>query len=231
MKAGIDYVKKKFDEYNAKMFAGRLPAIPIKMSDASTFMGMIVSQVRKRNDGIAEHYSFEMRINTRIDLPENVVDDIIIHEMIHYFIHYNGLQDSSTHGYIFKSIMNGINTAFGRHITISHKTTPEEREQFVSKKATWHVIALIKFRNGKTGVKVLPRVIPKVVEFYRRCQMVPEVVEVELHLHNNPYFNRYPTSTALRIYDIDRHEAEEQLINSHPLEVTGDKVVEKYRRK
>lgn len=231
MKPTREYVIRKFNEYNDKMFGGKLPAIPVMLSDAATFMGMIVSQVRTRADGTKEHHSFEMRINARVDLPQDVVDDTIIHEMIHYFIHYNGLTDTSVHGHIFKAIMHSINTAYGRHITIRHKTTAEEHEQFINPKAVWHVIAVLRFTSGKCGVKVLPRVIPKVVDFYRQCLRIPEVDRVELYLHNNPYFNRYPTSTSFRIYDIDNATLTENLKNSHPLEVEGNKVVEKYRRK
>ena len=118
MRASIEYVQRKFEEYNALMFGGHMPMIPIKLSDAKTFLGLCVSKVKRLSDGRKQHYDFEMRINTRIDLPENVVEDIIIHEMIHYFIGYNGLCDSSAHGTIFRSIMKTINANFNRNISI-----------------------------------------------------------------------------------------------------------------
>ena len=89
MKATIPYVEKKFEEFNQQMFAGKLPKLPIELSDAKTFLGQIVFKRRKVDDGKEEHYDFRLRINTRIDLPEEEIEDTIIHEMIHYFIGVN----------------------------------------------------------------------------------------------------------------------------------------------
>ena len=38
MKATIPYVEKKFEEFNQLMFDGRLPKLPIELSDAKTFL-------------------------------------------------------------------------------------------------------------------------------------------------------------------------------------------------
>ena len=51
--------------------------------------------------GGTKYYDFKLRINKRIDLPEQEIEDIIIHEMIHYHIAYNGIKDTSTHGRVF----------------------------------------------------------------------------------------------------------------------------------
>lgn len=60
-------------------------------------------------------------------------------------------------GKLFRSIMESINTKFGRHLTISHKCTAEQREQAVDKRKKLHAIAFVRFHDGKCGVKVLPR--------------------------------------------------------------------------
>lgn len=225
MRASIEYVQRKFEEYNALMFGGHLPMIPIKLSDAKTFLGLCVSKVKKLSDGRKQHYDFEMRINTRIDLPENVVEDIIIHEMIHYFIGYNGLCDSSAHGTIFRSIMKTINANFNRNISISHRTTDEQKAQAVGLKPVWHVIAVVNFVNGDTGVKVLPRYESKVIDYYKKVLSVKEVESIDLYLHNNPYFNRYPTSSALKVHPIDYDLLEEQLLNSVQYTIKNNRLV------
>ena len=75
MRATLDYVKAKFDQFNRQIFAGKLPPIPIELSNAKTFLGMCVYRRRKYRDGRVELFDFRLRINTRIDLPEQEVED------------------------------------------------------------------------------------------------------------------------------------------------------------
>lgn len=121
MKATVTYIEQKFEEFNRQIFGGKLPKIPVELSDAKTFLGQCVYKRRRKPFGKTELYDFRLRINTRIDLPEREVEDTIIHEMIHYYIGYNQLKDASAHGPLFLSIMNEINRKFGRHLTVSHK--------------------------------------------------------------------------------------------------------------
>ena len=41
MKATIPYIERKFEEFNQQMFAGKLPKLPIELSDAKTFLGAL----------------------------------------------------------------------------------------------------------------------------------------------------------------------------------------------
>lgn len=226
MRASVAFIKQKFEEYNRQMFGGRLPALPVELSDASRFVGMCVSKVKRYPDGREEHSDFRLRINTRIDLPQEVIEDVIIHEMIHYFILYNGLKDSSAHGTIFMAIMKSINSNYGRHLSVKFRGTSEQHEQFIDKRARWHVIAAVRFRSGRMGIKVLPRVIPKVIDYYNHVSHAAEVLDVKLYLHNDPFFNRYPTSAAYRAHDIDTATLAEHLLGAHHLSVDGDRLIQ-----
>ena len=217
-KATIPYVEKKFDEFNHLIFDGKLPKLPIELSDAKTFLGMCVYKRRRTLWGRTECYDFKLRINTRIDLPEAEVEDIIIHEMIHYYIGYNKIVDTSAHGRVFRQMMNTINERYGRHIRISHKPNMEQREQLYGTKERWRVVALVTFKDGQTGIKVLPRMASKVQHYYQVVSRESSVVSVELYMTNNSFFNRYPSSSALRVHYIDRTEAEKQLEGAEKLE-------------
>ena len=163
----IPFIKRKFDEYNKLMFGGKLPDIPIKLSNARSFLG--VCSYKKKRVGITGqtvNYDFVLRINTRIDLPQNVVEDTIIHEMIHYYIAYNQLKDTSAHGEIFRSIMQSINSKFGRNLSVSHKPTESQKLQARNGRKTWHVVAVVSFADGRTGVKVLPRIVQRITNYY-----------------------------------------------------------------
>lgn len=120
----VDYIQSCFDEYNVLFFNGTLSPIPIKLSNARTFLGK-VTFVKRRKWLFGEwvYSNFKLRINTRFDLPEELIQDTILHEMIHYYIAVNHLRDTSTHGQLFRREMKRINEQGNRHITISYRLT------------------------------------------------------------------------------------------------------------
>lgn len=227
MIATIQYIEKKFDEFNALCFAGTLPKLPIELSDAKTFLGMCVYKKRKNWQGKTICYDFRLRINTRIDLPEDVLEDTIIHEMIHYDILINNKKDSSAHGILFKQIMNNINEKYNRHITISHKGTKEQNEQAFSTKARWHVVAVVTFDDGKIGVKVLPRIISSIQKYYNNVSRARGVVDIKVFMTKDIYFNRFPTSSALNIRFVDVDELNEHLKDAKAFRKTPNAIENK----
>lgn len=220
MRATVDYVKAKFDQFNRQMFAGKLPPIPIELSNAKTFLGMC-SYRKRRIGNRVEKFDFRLRINTRIDLPEQEVEDTIIHEMIHYYIGYFRLADSSAHGPRFRQIMDTINTRYGRHIRISHRLTTEQKEQAYDDKPRWHVIVAIRFIDGRFGVKVIPRSVNRIILFYNTLKLVKEIAHADMYLTNEPYFNRFPNSYALRIQYVDKAEVMAHLKDAIPVLCDG----------
>lgn len=221
MKATIPYIQQKFDEFNALIFGSRLPRIPIMLSDAKTFLGQCVCKRRRTSKNATERYDFRLRINTRIDLPENELEDIIIHEMIHYYIGYRQLDDTSTHGQLFMSIMSDINKRFGRHITVSHKSTPQQHEQLQDKRSRYHVVAVITFSDGRTGIKVLPRVLDSILRYYNAVTAVSDVQRVQLYMSCNVFFNRFPNSSALKVHFLDPEIIERELEGAEKMGCDG----------
>lgn len=221
MKATVPYIRQKFREFNQLFFAGTLPELPIELSDAKGFVGVCRYKSRQKEDGTVELYDFKLSINTRIDLPEREIEDTIIHEMIHYFIGVNRLEDSSSHGPMFQHLMKTINEKYGRNITISHKTTESQREELIDKKPHYHVVAVVSFTNGKTGIKVLPRVLPRILNYYNKVREQKTVVDIKLYMSNDIYFNRFPNSSALNVHYIEPAELEEHLKDAEVLGCDG----------
>ena len=225
MKATIPYVKEKFREYNQLMFGGTLPELPIELSDAKGFVGVCRYKKRKDDDGNVEYYDFRLSINTRIDLPEAEIEDTIIHEMIHYFIGVNRLEDSSSHGPMFQHLMKSINEKYNRHITISRKVTQEEQEQTFDKRARWHVVAVVRFYGGRIGIKVLPRIVQRILSYNKGIGEAQGVERIDFFISNDPFFNRFPNSAALSIYNVPKEELDAHLIDAKAMTVTEDSVV------
>ena len=224
MKATVPYVQKKFKEFNEQFFSGILPEIPIELSDAKGFLGVCKYRTRETNDGEVELYDFRLSINTRIDLPEPEVEDIIIHEMIHYFIGLNRLEDSSSHGPMFQHLMKSINEKYGRHISITHKGTEDEKEQAYDKRHRWHAVAVVTYFGGRTGVKVLPRIRTRILEFNKEAIKLDGIDHITYYLTNDPFFNRFPNSTSLNIQDTNDTEISSHLVDAIMLTVIQDNV-------
>jgi hypothetical protein len=207
------------------MFAGQLPYIPIFLSDAKTFLGKCCFKKRKLENGKMEYFDFSLRINTRLDLPEREVEDTIIHEMIHYFIAYKNLEDATSHGPIFQHIMNSINEKYGRNLSISYKSSDEEKEVLVDKKQHYHVVAVVVFHNGRSGIKVLPRIIQRIVNYYNNISRQKEIAVVRLYMSNDVFFNRFPNSSSLRVHYVDAEVIKEHLKGAEVLECDGKTII------
>ncbi len=205
MKPTVEYIQTHFDAYNRQFFGGQLPTLPIKLSHAKGFLGK-VTFVRKRQGlfGGYRNEDFLLRINVRIDLPEELVQDTILHEMIHYYIAVNQLRDSSTHGRLFRAEMARINAEGNRHITISHRLNEEQRAQARIHKV--RAVAIVHFSDGKTGVKVVPKQEKHIRYWHRMAQRRFLIERIEWYLSDDPYFAQFPSSIALKIFLINNPE-------------------------
>jgi len=225
MKATVSYVQQKFKQFNDLMFGGLLKPIPVKLEDVSSTLGHCCNRIKTLPNGRKIKTDFELRINMRIDQTESELEDVIIHEMIHYFIGCHQLVDSSPHGYLFKAIMASINKAHGRHITISSTLNKEQMAQAADSRRKWHVIAVITMRDGTKWIKVLPRVLQRILDFHRAVSRQYGEKAVRLYLHDDPYFNRFPCSSALKIQKVDASELSTALLFAQLLSVRGNSVV------
>ena len=219
MKATLEFVEERFSRFNALCFDGKLPPIPLRISNARTYLGLSRYRKRRGADGSVELYAFSISISGRFDLPESEIEDTVIHEMIHCYIWISGSKDTSAHGRLFRDMMERINREHGRHITISHRSTPQEREQAVDSRPRPHVVALVSFKDGRTGVKVLPCTDRSLVRYRRGVMLSGKVTDIEFYHTDNPWFNRFPCSSALNVIYKKREEILPHLESASPLNV------------
>lgn len=203
-----------FAEFNALIFEGKLPQIPIYMSNAKGFLGKFVYRRKRSWLGGEKYCDMHLRINTRYDMSERELEDTIIHEMIHYYIAYNNIKDSSAHGKVFRQMMADINQRFGREITISHRKNDEPLVDTAQNKRKWHVVAVVDFADGRRGIKVLPKVEQSIEWYKQNVERAPEVEAVKFVWSLNVMFNKYPVSKSLIVHIVDRQALEEALKES-----------------
>ena len=222
MTATLPFVTDRFDRFNKLCFEGALPPLPISIGRSRSCLGQIRYKRVPRAFRKPVLTDFRMIISSMFDLPEEELEDVVIHEMIHYHILLNGIKDTSTHGKVFREIMEGINARFGRHITVTHRLTAAQREQIVDNRKKVHLVAAVDFSDGRTGIKVLPRTGPSAGRYVRTVRRAPGVSGVRLYLTENVFFNRFPVSGAFRVHFLSPDERSAALEGSrHALAISS----------
>ena len=213
MKADIAYVQEKFREFNVKMFDGKLPELPISVTNAKSYLGVCLYRTRFKWNGKPEYYDFKLRISRRIDLSQDELDDTIIHEMIHYWIGLFSPDDIPGHSPLFRKMMADINQRFSRNIRVSHRLSAEQLEQAIDNRPKKHVVAKVVLKDGRTGIKVIP-CMERHIRRYRRGMMASgKVTSIEFYQTTDPFFNRFPSSSAFKVYFVDPAEISAHLLD------------------
>lgn len=227
MIATIEYATQKFGVYNRLIFNNELPVLPFLPSKARTYMGRYECDIRY-TVGSPKRYNHRIRINTVIDLTEEEIDDVLIHEMIHYYISFKGLRDTSTHGQIFRQMMADINARYGRHITISMRRT--KAMDNADTRFRQHYICVMTLPDGR-------RAFTPVTEqsMFRLWTFLPEAfkaTEFAWFYSFEPFFNAYRRVSAargpmprLRTYPIDSQKLEEIIATALRLKYDGKTIM------
>lgn len=218
MIATIPYIKQKFKEFNNLCFDGKLKPVVIKLSRARNFLGKVSCLRSQRPDGTLYNHDFTMRISNLLDLPENVIEDTILHEMIHYWILSNQIEDSGSHGPIFINKMNEINSRFNRHITIKHHLTSQDHANDTEKR--WHHICITRLNDGRQGITIPAR--SRLFDLWDYMPHFPGIATYKWVATTDPYFNRYPRVQKPTIYLINNEEVVDHLKAARELERVGD---------
>ena len=101
-----------FNEYNNKCFGGELPRPMLSLVHDKRTLGRFT----------CGFYDDEME-NPRIEISdsyeytEDRLIDVLVHEMIHYYLAYTGEDVYLSHGKAFKNLANYFNSNFGMNIT------------------------------------------------------------------------------------------------------------------
>lgn len=217
MTATISFIQQTFDRFNALCFEGALPPIPIVLTKARTFLGKVEYRgVRGLFGLVTANRDFRMRISTSFDLPREELEDVVLHEMIHYYIAWKGIRDSSVHGNVFRNIMEQLNARYGRHITIRHKSQGGQLS-VNNAKFRMRYVCVTTFRDGARCITVAAGTkISELHKFFSRC---PDIVKLQWYGSFDTFFDRYPRSRTPKAYKIPPDELELHLKDAVILEL------------
>ena len=79
------------------------------------------------------------------------------------------------------------------------------------------------------GIKVLPRVIPTILKYYRALHQAANVSSVSLYLSSNSFFYKYPNSGKLGYHLIDAHVVQTHLQDARTIECNGREIAIKLK--
>ena len=221
MLATLDYLKRKFSEYNEMIFEGRLTEPHFSINRSYTQLGRVRCLRTPSGRGKWHFSQFEFTISGVRDMKEAVLEDTIIHEMIHYWILSNQMQDSSSHGNTFRSKMEEINRRFNRHICISlrgNNISGVEQSKIVRN----HLICISRLRDGRLGITIATK--SKIFELWDAIQKWDAVAQSKWYISQDTFFNRYRRSTTLKAYIITEEDLNAHRSDFKELIRNGDEI-------
>lgn len=195
-----EWIEEWFDYFNREYFGGKLPMPEIGVTHAKTRLGQM-SFKRATRWGRTKLYDFKISISTYYDMTDKQAKSVLLHEMIHYIIGYTGLKDTSSHGIVFRGMMDKLNRTYGWDIRIMTSTKGwKVSEQVKAKKEAkgpqTYLMLAIEMKDGK---HFLSRVNPSFA--HRIESQLVKLREVNLHqwyTTQESYFEDYPQVRSLR---------------------------------
>ena len=101
-----------FHAFNEEYFDGVLPIPNIKITKAYKYVGRFSCQVNSNN----EYCNFLIEMTNNFDYTFEQVRDVLVHEMIHFYLVYVGEDPKCTHGKKFKKMAKKFNDEYGMNI-------------------------------------------------------------------------------------------------------------------
>lgn len=213
----LSFIKEAFSRFNISIFNSELPTPKFALTKARTFRGKLVYSWKSRL-GRRVYSDFEIRLSISFYLRQEEWEDVVIHEMIHYYITYKRLKDTSSHGPLFRKMMHAINTTHGRNISISTRSTDEQREP--DRQVRAHYLCLGRLSDGRLGVAPVAKT--RLHELWERMPTIPGVEAVKWVGAIDPWFNRFPRVMTPKLYLSSDEEALPHLKGGVILEKSGN---------
>ena len=115
MVANLANIAEAFDEYNKTYFEGKLPVPMFDLLHSFRTCGYF--QYNKGGWFDKTLYDPTISMTDYYDFTEKQFKDIMVHEMIHYYLAYFGIDRRCKHGKKFKQMSECMNRTYGLNIT------------------------------------------------------------------------------------------------------------------
>lgn len=218
MKPTIDFLHEAFRRFNSEIFSDELPRILLQIGHARTAVGKMIFRRHVKPDGSVSKTPEKIRISDYYDYEQPELEDILIHEMIHYYIAYRGIVDTSSHGEIFTRMMREINIRHRRNIEIKSTQRSTDKLTTSGNLASPKYIVVCKMTSGRTLIAAVAR--SRIGQICREMTDWDEVEDFQFRLCFNPIISRYPAVRSAKLYNVSQSRLEMLIQDSIPLEVS-----------
>jgi hypothetical protein len=154
MNITIAEIEEQFNKWNGIIFNDELPTPHFELCHTKSFLGQF--QWRE----VLGTRTYKIRISNFYDRPFEYFVDTIVHEMLHYYIKYNNIKDTSSHGRVWKKYAADINKKYGLNIARTNPTGGGISEAILEKKRqkkdVHETVIVCTLRDGRYGAAVLP---------------------------------------------------------------------------
>lgn len=181
-------------------------------------LGSVRYRKERKLFGGIKYSDITLSISAYYDFEQEELDDTILHEMIHLWIICSKSGDDSSHGLLFRSIMNDINQRFGRNITISHKGSLKQTAQ----RNVQSIIAVAEFPNSSFGITRVS--MSRVFMLHDQLPRYYKVKAIRWYHTCNPYFNAFPRAFKPKIYKADKVVLDKELTGAVELKFENKKI-------
>ena len=212
MRPTLQQLISKFHYFNHLIFEDKLPLPEIRQTTDIYRAGCTVSHVVKHADGSLTRGGWTIRISVRFDSPENHFDDVLVHEMIHYYIGYHNLKDNESHGQLFVRMMNEINEKYGMDIQVRGVFSDAEMSQLRPRQ---RYLCVIHLYDGQIAFQVVAK--NKVLEVWDFYKTVPDIQDMTWYTSLNPRLGFVPLTTGPHLFFIDAASLSELLEGAVPI--------------
>ena len=127
-----------FDKCNMKYFEGKLPFPMFDLLHSFRTCGYFHCDYEQVWFS-KKLYNFCISMTDYYDFTQKQFEDILVHEMIHYYLAYFGLDKSCSHGREFKKMAKRLNQTYGLNITKTLDISQYKRREGTSRFIYWLV--------------------------------------------------------------------------------------------
>mgnify|MGYP002520765004 FL=1 len=218
----IEWMEEWFRRFDHDYFGGKLPVPELGLTRAKTRLGQL-SFKRASRWGRTKLYDFKLSMSTYYDMTDKQAKSVLLHEMIHYIIGYTGLKDTSSHGIVFRGMMDNLNRKYGWDIRVmtstkGWKVSEKVKAKKEAKGPQTYLMLAIEMKDGK---HYLSRVNPG---FARRIdsqlESLREVSDRHWYTTEESYFEDYPQVRSLRGRRISRTDFQKLLNVLKPFDMS-----------
>ena len=115
MEITTEYLAEIFREYNKQYFDDELPLPRFALLKSYRTLGFFSC---KKIIGRRQLKGARIDISCRFDWDEGTLRNVMVHEMIHYYLAFKHIDNEITHGEAFLQMSDDYNKRFGLNITV-----------------------------------------------------------------------------------------------------------------